>query len=163
MNYYDQIVPEKTRTKKCRVCGKQFRYYPAYYYWKAKVDGRGLECVCSYTCMRTIEKREAELMQHGLRADFEEEAPEAVTRKRKPVTVDTEKIRAHLRKKLKAAQEQFQAKFYEEEAMRRDGVYDTLSSREKEKVRKRRYYWQIRIEELERELKRLNNAAATAK
>lgn len=163
MNYYDQIIPEKTRSKECRVCGKRFRYYPEYHYWKARVDGRGLECVCSYTCMRTIEKREAELMQLGIRADFEAEAPEVITRRRKPATVDKEKIREHLRKKLKAAQEQFQAKLYEEEAMRRDGVYDTLKPQEKTKVRKRRYYWKIRIEELELDLKRLNNAAATAK
>lgn len=162
-DYYAKGIPEMTRLKRCRICGKRFKYYPAYHYWKARVDGHTLECVCSYTCMRVIEKREAELAQLGIKADFEaEDGLEIATRKRTPKTPDKAKILACLKEKLASAEKQFQERFDEENALRYEGVWETMNTREKEKVRKRRYYWQVRIDMLQREIAQLNNAAATA-
>lgn len=152
-NYYAGVIPELTKTKKCRVCGERFRYYPQYHYWKARVNGHTTECVCSYTCMRKIEKREADRYSKYIAEDFEDK--EETVKQPKPITNNKAEIVAHLKVKLEAAKRNHKTLEDNENALLDDGVWNHMKTREKEKLRKRRYYWQKRIVALTQEIEQL--------
>ena len=54
------ILPDKMSEKECKVCGKRFVYYPRWWQWLAKVNGKDLTAVCTYTCMRKVEREQIE-------------------------------------------------------------------------------------------------------
>ena len=53
------MVADRTYTKKCPVCGEEFRYYPRWHQWLIRKGSEHI-AVCRYNCMRKVERAAAE-------------------------------------------------------------------------------------------------------
>ncbi len=153
-NHYAAVIPELTKTKKCRVCGKRFQYYPQYHAWKARVNGSALEFVCSYTCMRKIERREAERLSKYMLPDFED-GEENNKDERRPIVRDKAMTVESLRVKLQSAEDNYKELDHEIFTLRHDGAWPHMPQYERNQKVKRRNYWRRRSEALEKELELL--------
>jgi hypothetical protein len=66
------VTSECTYTKKCPVCGEEFKYYPKYHQWLIR-KGTGHVAVCRYNCMRKVERVQAEKNAEKMRLADERE------------------------------------------------------------------------------------------
>lgn len=137
-------------TRKCRVCGEEFTCYPAFHQWLAKVDGHNNEAVCSYHCMRKVERELLEMRRFG--DETASYARTAVYRRPKPDTWysrEIEKCKARL------------AKISEEiDRIKAEGQWDSLTAAKRKQLNANRRYYRDRIAVLERELKVVQERAA---
>lgn len=147
------------KTLICPVCGAEFKA-TASHYWIAHVYSTSVkDPVCSYTCMRKIEKKE--------QAEREEQWRKAEERKRQREEErylkrleERERIKAEARDnrmtaaELKSEIENAVRKQHEFEAQKVTPEYAKFSSEERHIVIKRLYYWRKRKEKLEKEFER---------
>lgn len=129
-------------SRKCRVCGEEFTYYPAFHSWLAKVDGHNNEVVCSYHCMRKVERRLLEKRRDNETASY---ARTTVYRRPKPdawYSREIEKCKARL------------AKVTEEiDRIKGEGRWGELTATKRKQLNANKLYYTDRIAVLERELK----------
>ena len=141
-------ITELVREEKCPVCGETFPYWPRWHHWKARVNGLALECVCSYHCMRKIERQEEENRRKAWEAlekkTDNEEKPE------KPMAQEEREVR--IKAEIARCKGRLQPLIDEENKLIEDFIWYNMPRHDREIKRKRRYYWQRRISLLEEEL-----------
>ena len=129
-------------SRKCRVCGETFSFYPAFHQWLAKVDGHHDEPVCRYSCMRKVE-RELE-QKRKERADY---ARTTVYRRPKPIAWYTRE-KGKCEKKIAEYTEKIQA-------LQESGEWSTITATERKRLKAKRLYYTDRAAVLAKEIERL--------
>lgn len=150
---YDCKTLEKTREKKCPICAKRFRYYPQWHRWQAKVRG-SMTNVCSYTCMRKVERGETERVKKYLE---DQEMGKPVSGN--PIRPDLRKVpltEDELRERIRLCRKKYKAFFDEENAKKTQGTWYAMKLEDRKRIQHARYYWEKRAEGLQQELEMLD-------
>lgn len=143
------------RPKVCPVCGKTF-YATSEHAYKASVRSTAYkDLVCSYSCMRAVERRQEEkarLRQEALEKAREERQKVLMQRKREVALKAAQQRQNKTREQISEQIRICIMRHKELLVVRESAAYKRMTSKEKRLISRKMTYWAARCRELNKRL-----------